>query len=167
MKLASLTRRISSLGNLLQTPLLLAIRLFWGWQFMIAGWGKLTNLERTAGFFGDLHLPLPYVSAFLAGSAECFGGALLLIGLMSRLAALPLIFTMIVAYATAGHEELTAISRDPDKFVSATPFLFLFASLIILAFGPGAVSVDQWLAHRADKEAKTLRPSPADGKTSS
>lgn len=166
MKLASLIRRISSLGNLLQTPLLLAIRLFWGWQFMITGWGKLNNLERTAGFFNDLHLPFPHLNAILAGGVECFGGALLLIGLASRLAALPLIVTMLVAYATADHEALAAIFSDPDKFFSAAPFLFLFASLIILAFGPGAVSVDHWLARREGKHATQIPPSMADGKTS-
>lgn len=166
MKLADLIRRIRSLGNLLQSPLLLVIRLFWGWQFMIAGWGKLNNLERTAGFFSELHLPFPQLNAVLAGSAECFGGALLLIGFMSRLAALPLIFTMMIAYATAEHEALAAILSEPDKFTSAAPFLFLFASLMIFAFGPGAVSVDQWLVRRADKETKSISPSPADGKMS-
>ena len=55
---------------------------------------------------------------------------------------MPLIFTMIVAYATAESEALHAVFSDPNKFLSADPFLFLLASLIVLAFGPGKLSLD-------------------------
>ncbi|HEY5893633.1 MAG TPA: DoxX family protein [Chthoniobacterales bacterium] len=158
MKLASLIQRFNAIANWLQSPLLLVIRLFWGWQFMIAGWGKLTHLERTSGFFADLGIPLPSFNAILAGSAECFGGILLLIGLASRFVSLPLIFTMIVAYVTSERESLNAIFSDPDKFVTAAPFLFLFASLIILAFGPGAISVDKLLSRFGKKNTQTLSP---------
>jgi putative oxidoreductase len=54
----------------------------------------------------------------------------------------PLIGVMLVAYATAEREALHAIFSDTDKFVSATPFLFLLASVIVLAFGPGKLSLD-------------------------
>ena len=53
-----------------------------------------------------------------------------------------LIFTMLVAYATSEGEALRALTSDPDKFVSAAPFPFLLAALIVLAFGPGWWSVD-------------------------
>jgi putative oxidoreductase len=49
---------------------------------------------------------------------------------------------MIVAYVTADFEALTSIFSDPDKFVAAAPFPFLLAALLILAFGPGALSID-------------------------
>ena len=83
----------------------------------------------------------------LAGSTECFGGLLLLAGLASRLISIPLAFTMCVAYATAEHEALAGIFKDPDKFTGATPFLFLLTVLIVLAFGPGVFSLD-WLIGR-------------------
>ena len=43
----------------LQSPLLLAIRLYWGWQFTQDGWGKLTHLDSVTEFFTTLNLPAP------------------------------------------------------------------------------------------------------------
>lgn len=129
-------------ATFLQDPLLLAIRLYWGWQFFQTGKGKLMNLDNTTGFFIDLGIPFPRLSAILAGSTECFGGLLLLVGLASRLTAVPLIFTMIVAYLTADHDKVMGIFDDPDAFVTAAPFLFLLAALIVFTFGPGRFSVD-------------------------
>jgi putative oxidoreductase len=132
----------------LQSALLLGVRLYWGWQFFLSGKGKLSRLPDIAEFFGSLGIPFPMLNATLAGVTECFGGLLLLAGLASRLTAIPLIFTMIVAYSTADKEAAQAIFSDPDKFVTAAPFLFLFASLLVLVFGPGKVSLDHLLARR-------------------
>src|SRR5689334_17944954 len=110
-------------ASYLQSPLLLAIRLFWGWQFFQAGWGKLQDLERVTGFFTQLGIPMPHLNAIMAACTECFGGLFLLLGLASRLTTIPLIITMIVAYVTADNEALKAIFSDPDKFVTAAPFL--------------------------------------------
>ena len=149
MKLPSLlTKRdalLATLAGWLQSPLLLVIRLFWGWQFAQTGWGKLMNLDRTTGFFESLHLPLPRLNAIAAGSVECFGGLLLLVGLGARFVSPALIFTMLVAYATADNEAARAIFSDPDKFTGAAPFLFLAASVIVFVFGPGKFSLDALL----------------------
>jgi putative oxidoreductase len=140
--------KYTSAADCLQSPLLLAIRLYWGWQFCQTGWGKLNNLGRTTEFFTGLGIPLPGINAALAGATECFGGLLLLIGLASRLTAIPLIFTMIVAYLTADMDAVKGIFADPDSFVTAAPFLFLLASLVILSFGPGKISADHLIARR-------------------
>lgn len=145
MQLRPLLAKLDSTAAYLQSPLLLAIRLYWGWQFAQTGWGKLMNLGRTAGFFESLDIPLPKVNAVLAGGTECLGGALLALGLFARPASVPLIFTMLVAYWTADRDALNAIMSDPDQFVTASPFLFLLASLIVLAFGPGKLSLDALL----------------------
>jgi len=142
MQLRPLLARLDGLAAFLQSPLLLVIRLYWGLAFAQAGWGKLMNLDRTAGFFESLHIPLPGLNALMAGSTECLGGTLLALGLFARPAAVPLAFTMAVAYATADREALLAAGSDPDKFLSAAPFLFLLAALIVLAFGPGRFSLD-------------------------
>lgn len=131
----------------LQPLLLLALRLYWGWQFFLTGRGKLLNIDRTAGFFESIDIPLPLANAYAAGVTECLGGLLLLLGLGSRVAAFPLIVTMMVAYATAHREQLMSIFSNPDAFATAPPFLFLLASLIVLVFGPGPLSLDQ-LARR-------------------
>ena len=131
----------------LQSPLLLVIRLYWGWQFFQTGKGKLMNLDRTAGFFQSLNIPHPHLNAVMAGCTECFGGLCLLLGLGSRILTIPLIFTMIIAYVTAESDALHAIFTDPDKFVSAAPFEFMLCAVVVLVFGPGIFSLD-WLIAR-------------------
>ena len=145
MRLQPAYQKLEKLANSLQSPLLFALRLYWGGSFFLSGKGKLLNLDRTAEYFGSLNLPLPKLNAALAGGTECFGGLLLVVGLFSRAAAVPLVFTLSVAYATAERDSLQAIFRDPDKFTAATPFLFLLAVVVVLAFGPGKISVDYLL----------------------
>lgn len=149
MKISSLLDKLDTVASFFQSPLLLVIRLYWGISFAMTGWGKLMNLERTAGYFESLHIPMPKVNAVMAGATECFGGALLAIGLFARPASVPLIGTMLVAYYTADREALMAITSDPDKFVTAAPFLFLLASLIVLVFGPGKLSLDALIFRRS------------------
>ncbi|MCX6954259.1 MAG: DoxX family protein [Verrucomicrobia bacterium] len=142
---------LTTAGAWLQPVVLLAIRGWWGWSFFLTGKGKLLNLEKTTAFFTELNLPLPKLNAIMAGSTECVGGLLLLVGLGSRLVSVPLMFTMVVAYATADREALGAVFSDPDKFTGAAPFLFLLASLLVFAFGPGRLSLDALLSKKAAK----------------
>jgi putative oxidoreductase len=146
--------------SLLQSPLLLAMRLYWGWQFFVTGKGKLMNLDRTTGFFQSLHIPHPHLNAIMAGCTECFGGLCLLLGLGSRLLTIPLIVTMCVAYMTADPDRVKAIFTDPDKFVTADEFLFMLTAVIVLVFGPGVFSLD-WLIGKIFSKgpAKTEKPS--------
>lgn len=148
MKLRPLLDKFDGLASLLQSPLLLVIRLYWGWSCVQTGWGKLMHLDKTTEFFASLNLPMPKLNAIAAGTTETLGGLLLALGLFARPAAVPIIFVMIVAYVTADSEALHAIFNDPDKFVSAAPFLFLLAALIVLAFGPGRFSVDHLLGRK-------------------
>ncbi len=142
MNIRSLLDKLDCVASYLQSPLLLVIRLYWGWSFAQTGWGKLHNLDKTTGFFESLHIPAPRINAMAAGTVECAGGVLLALGLFARPVSIPLIFTMIIAYVTADNEALHAIISDTDKFTSAAPFLFLLAAVIVLAFGPGKLSLD-------------------------
>ena len=144
----------------LQSPFLLAVRLYWGWQFMQTGWGKLTDIGKVVQFFTDLGIPAPALNAYFVSALEFGGGMLLILGLGSRLIALPLTVDMIVAYITADREALLSIFSNPDKFTAAAPYTFLVASLIVLIFGPGRFSLDALLAaRRADRQVQ----STADG----
>jgi putative oxidoreductase len=135
-------------GSSLQSPFLLAVRLYWGWQFMETGWGKLTDIGKVTGFFTDLGIPAPALNAYFVSALEFGGGVLLFLGLGSRLIALPLVIDMIVAYITADREALFSIFSNPDKFTAAAPYTFLIASMIVLIFGPGKFSADALLAGR-------------------
>jgi putative oxidoreductase len=128
----------------LQSPFLLTIRLYWGWQFFQTGWGKLQNIPHVTEFFQSLHIPVPEANAWVVAIMECFGGLLLMAGLGSRLVAFALAFDMIIAYITADSEALKSIFSDSDKFVQAAPFPFLLMTLTVLAFGAGVFSLD-WL----------------------
>ena len=138
----------------LQSPFLLIIRLYWGWQFFLTGKGKLLNLDRTAGFFASLNIPAPKLNAIMAGSTECFGGLLLLLGLGSRIVTVPLIFTMLVAYFAADPDKIKGIFNNPDAFVTAAPFLFLLTCVIVLIFGPGCFSLDAIIARSCGEKKK-------------
>jgi putative oxidoreductase len=132
----------------LQSPFMLAVRLYWGWQFMQTGWGKLTNIEKIVHYFTGLGIPAPALNAYFVSGLEFGGGLLLMLGLGSRLIALPLVIDMIVAYILADREALFSIISNPDKFTAATPYTFLVASLLVLIFGPGRLSLDMLLTAR-------------------
>jgi putative oxidoreductase len=135
-------------GSSLQSPFLLAVRLYWGWQFMETGWGKLTDIGKVIGFFTELGIPAPALNAYFVSALEFGGGVLLILGLGSRLISLPLVIDMLVAYVTADRAALFSIFTDPDKFTGAAPYTFLIASIIVLIFGPGKISADGFLAGR-------------------
>ena len=125
-------------GGKLQHPLLLLLRLYFGWTFFVAGKGKLMNLKATASTFEMWEIPMPQFNAFMAGITETVLGLTFLAGLAGRVSAIPLIVVMIVAYLTAHRAEVDSL----NDFVGAAPFDHLLACLIVLAFGPGLFSVD-------------------------
>jgi len=142
-------------ANTCQSPLLLAVRLYWGWQFWQAGWGKLTDIPKVVGYFTSLGVPAPTLNAYFISVLEAGGGILLALGLFSRLIALPLTIDMVVAFVIADREALRAVFSDPDKFYAAAPYTFLFASLLILFFGPGKLSLDTLIVwYRKKRELK-------------
>jgi putative oxidoreductase len=128
-----------------QSPFLLAVRLYWGWQLIESGWGKLHHLDKVTEFFTSLALPIPAQTAVAISCLEFFGGIFLAIGLLSRLTSLALTINLIVAYITSDREAPFSIFSDPDKFYAAAPYTFLIASIIILFFGPGKFAVDTLL----------------------
>jgi len=138
-----------------QSPFLLLVRLYWGWQFAQTGWGKLHNLPQIASFFTSLNLPFPAFTAAFVAWVELIGGILLILGLLSRFTGLVLAFNMFVAYWTADRDALKQIFSDPGKFYVADPYTFLFASLMILIFGAGLLSLDRLIAKRMDARLAT------------
>jgi putative oxidoreductase len=143
-----LYRLLITVGNSLQSPFLLFVRLYWGWQLAQSGWGKLHNIDKVTEFFMTLGLPAPGFTAHFIASLELVGGILLFLGLAARLIAAPLTINMIMAYIIADQVALMSIFSDPDKFYAAAPYTFLFASLVILIFGPGKFSVDAAIARK-------------------
>jgi putative oxidoreductase len=144
---------LSGMLSRLQSPFLLAVRLYWGWQFAQTGWGKLHNIAKITAFFASLNIPFPAFNAHFIAGLEFFGGILLLLGLGTRLIGFLMAANMLVAYWTADREALVSIFSDPGKFYVADPFTFLFASLIVLIFGAGYLSLDHIIANRMKEQA--------------
>jgi putative oxidoreductase len=148
-------------ANWLQSPLLLLIRVYWGWQFWQSGVGKLHDISKVVDYFTTLGIPFPALNAHFVALLEAGGGILLLLGLGSRLIALPLVIDMVVAYVTADREALGSIISDPAKFYNADPFTYLFSCLIILAFGPGLFSLDTIIRWYRNKRQPAAAAKPS------
>ena len=132
--------------DVVKDPVLLALRLCFGRLFIVAGWGKLQDVEFQTNSFAGYGIPLPEFNVYLASTTEIVCGALLLIGFASRIVTIPLIVTMLVAYMTAHPDEWAAFWDKTLVFLKAPPFLYLYTAIIVLLFGPGRVSVDALLA---------------------
>ncbi len=161
--LALYERFTPSLFLVLQSALLFLLRLKWGYDFFATGKGKLTNHPQVVGFFTSLGIPFPELNAWFVGGVEMFGGLLLLLGLATRPTAAILSVNMLVAYLSVAEDRtalLQAFSQS-DAFVAASPFLFLLASSLCLAFGPGLLSLDRLLAPTYQRFTLRWRPARA------
>jgi len=147
-KLIALYAWFLKIANSLQSPVLLLIRLDWGYQFAESGWAHFNNMPDFIKMFEGLNIPAPSLNAHFIAGLEFIGGILLALGLGSRVISLLLAGDMFVAFITAERDNLKSIFSDPDKFFNATPHTFLFICLIILAFGPGKFSLDTLIAAR-------------------
>src|SRR5262249_30054223 len=147
-KVATLYAWLVTATNFLQTPFLFVIRVYWGWLFLESGWGKITHPDKVIAYFSDLNIPAPTLNSYLTATLETVGGILLILGLASRLIAVPLLINMIMAYVIADREALTSFFSESGKFYAADPFPFLLVSLLVLVFGPGKLSLDNLIAAR-------------------
>src|ERR1700756_3285403 len=68
-------------ADALQSPFLLVIRLYWGWQLAQSGWGKLHHIPQVTEFFTSLNIPFSHANAVFVSNLEFFGGILLILGL--------------------------------------------------------------------------------------
>src|SRR5215813_3970620 len=116
-------------------------RLTLGVIFIGTGWGKLHSLEKVTEFFTQLHIPAPSFNAALVATTELTCGALLLVGLLARIAAIPLIATMCVALATARSGDIEGI-RD---LFGLQEFDYLVLLIWIALCGAGTLSADHAL----------------------
>lgn len=132
-------------GDFFQHFVLLAFRLYFGLNFFHAGYQKFQNIKETAAFFGQLGIPMADAQAYLVASVEMVCGLLLVMGLASRLATIPLIITMIVALVTAHNKGAFQIFSNPSAFLAEMPVSYLIVALVIFVFGAGWFSLDYLL----------------------
>ncbi len=119
---------------------LLLLRIGVGIIFIVAGWGKLTGIEGTIGFFDGLGIPMPGIMAWIVAIVEFFGGIMVLLGAYAKIPYLLLAIIMVVAlFTTKLGGEFSAARLD---------LMLLFASLALFMLGSGRYSVDYKLDNR-------------------
>lgn len=121
-------------------PLLLRIGV--GLIFIVAGWGKLNGIEGTAGFFGNIGIPLPGIMAWVVAIVEFVGGIMVLVGYRIQLPSLLLAITMVVAIIT------TKLGGDDVFRAMRLDLMLLLASLALMFINSGSYSVDALLGKK-------------------
>ncbi len=141
-------RAVSKANVLVQSTLPLFTRVVIGHAFIVAGLGKLRNIDATIGFFASIGIPMPEMNATFIATLELVGGAALILGLGTRFFAALLASSMIVALFTAHASEVwQALNLAGSPALSdITAFVFLLFLGWLVAFGPGSLSADRVLA---------------------
>jgi len=134
----SLARRGEFIGPLLA-------RLTVGYAFVESGWGKVHNLDAVTQFFTELGIPAAAFQAVFVSYVELIAGSLLLLGLATRVAAVPLIGTMLVALGTAKAADISSYSDLIGTIELCYAVLLAWLALA----GGGKASIDHALARRA------------------
>lgn len=123
----------------------LLVRLVFGYFWLETGWAKLHNLAFFIERFIEWGIPLPALSAAVCAGTELVGGALIMLGLATRLAMLPMIFNMLVALAVVVLPGISTL----DEFVELDEVLYVTVFAWLLFAGPGRASLDHLIARRA------------------
>jgi putative oxidoreductase len=116
-------------------------RVILGWVFLWSGWGKLNNLPIVIENFVGWGLPFPKILAPFVSGVEFIGGILLLLGLFTRIAAVPMVIVIIVAIISAKWNEVDSLETLLGFDESAYLALFLWLAVA----GPGLISLDHLL----------------------
>jgi putative oxidoreductase len=135
-------RRLARALDSLQSPLLLALRIYVAWQFLKSGWLKLTTWDTTLYLFREeYHVPLlPPVAAAVAGTCgELLFPALLVLGLWSRAAALGLF--AVNAMAVYSYQQV--LLAPGFEAALAQHVLWGLIALVLAIVGPGRWTVDR------------------------
>jgi len=119
----------------------LAVRVTVGVVFMGTGWTKLQNLPAITRNFTALGIPAPEILTPFVSGVEFVGGILLLVGLLTRLAAVPLMIVMVVAIISAKAADIDSL--ETLLGFEEVSYFVMFAWLAIA--GPGPVSLDHFV----------------------
>lgn len=119
----------------------LAVRIVVGWVFLWSGWSKLQILPRMIENFRGWGIPAPEILTPFVSGMEFVGGLLLLVGLLTRFVAVPMMVIMVVAVASAKWADVDSL--ETLLGFEEVSYLVMFAWLGIA--GPGPVSLDHFV----------------------
>lgn len=136
----------SDLGLLLIRLMVGAVGVYHGAQKLFGHFGGM-GIKPFSEMLAEMQVPQPLLSAYAAGSAEFFGGILVGLGLLTRLAALPFAFTMFVA-AFMVHGKAFGLQHNGMEY--ALTLAVVLVALVLM--GPGRISIDA--LYQAQKASK-------------
>ena len=128
----------------------LAVRITVGVVFMGTGWTKLHNLPAITKNFTALGIPAPEILTPFVSGVEFFGGLLLLVGLLTRFAAVPLMIVMVVAIVSAKAGDIDSL--ETFLGIEEVSYFVMFAWLAIA--GPGPVSLDHFILQASGRKPR-------------
>lgn len=129
----------------------LVMRVVVGYVFMLSGWGKLNALPQVIQNFTDWGIPAPHILTPFVSCVECFGGAMLILGLFTRIPAGMLVVVMIVAIKSAKWGDVDSL----ETLLGFEEMTYLAGFLWLAIAGPGAVSLDHLLVRRFGRPGDT------------
>ena len=123
---------------------ILLVRILVGWVFLSEGIQKfLFSQALGAGRFAKIGIPFPQYTAPFVGVVEIVFGVLLIVGLFTSLAAIPLLIDIVVAIATTKIPMLLKQGFWSAMHEARTDFCMLLGLIAIMLFGAGRFSLDQ------------------------
>jgi putative oxidoreductase len=138
---------VRSCSQLNWAPRLLA-QISIGLVFVESGWGKLHSLPKVIEYFESLHIPAAQIQAPMVAGIEFGCGALILVGLATRIAALPLVGTMVVAIITAKAAEFETWT---DVF-GISEFLMIVILGYLICYGASPLSLDHLIKRKVSSQ---------------
>lgn len=123
---------------------LLIIRVVLAYGFLNPALQKLGNPDNVAKFFDSVGIPFPVLNVYLAGITEMAGVILLVLGALTRVFSVPLIFVMLVAIFTVHIGN--GFSAGDNGF--EIPLYYMVMLLLLMSRGAGRYSVDNFTLDR-------------------
>ncbi len=136
----------------LEVYAILAVRIALGLFFAISGANKLFVPQKTQVMYETLvaaHVPLPRLMTYFVSSVEFVGGCLLIVGLLTSLASVALLFDMLTAILTTSLSALPKVDSPLnwlDNFLYLPEVLYVLFFVWLICSGPDRFSVDSWIA---------------------
>ena len=135
---------VQAVNKLKDIPLLM-IRLVLAYGFYVPAKMKWSDIDSIIDWFRSMGMPAPALNAYLAASTEAAGVVLLVLGLGTRIIAVPLMVVMLVAIKTVHWSNGFEAGNNGYEI----PLYYLIMLGVLFVYGPGRLSVDGVIGRKA------------------
>ena len=146
--LARTYTRLVQLLNALHSPFALLVRVYVSWVFLKSGWLKLQDWGQTLALFeSEYKVPLlaPHAAAYVGTAGELVFSVLVILGFAGRLSAIGLFAVNALAVISYAH----VLFQEGFEAAIGQHYLWGFMLLVLIIYGPGALSIDGLLVRRS------------------